>query len=369
MTLHTFQLLYLAAAALSSGGRLGDITSHLLISRDTMDLTIDYIVSHLSKYGYISEEDVFEGGLGKVPEPIVMKFQEFHGIEATGEFDEATSEVMQLPRCCHRDVIKREITREPSQLCDKSPEEKEEPKRRTANLTLWKTPTVDKWKKSTITWRVTQYSQCASKDMPKNLVDEALRRAFYVWEKHANITFKFEPNDNILPDIEIRWEVGDHGDGDPFDGKGGTLAHAFFPQGDRLSGDLHFDDQETWTLGTARVGVNLTQAAAHEIGHSLGLDHSRDSTALMAPVYRGYKEQFDLMPDDIEKIQALYGKSTRTPDPVPSEEVWVPGKTSHPSGSGGDSGASGGSGPSSGTIPSGRETPFLPECPCPCSLL
>ena len=144
MTLHTFQLLYLAAAALSSGGRLGDLTSHLLISRDTMDLTIDYIVSHLSKYGYISEEDVFEEGLGKVPEPIVKKFQEFHGIEATGEFDEATSEVMQLPRCCHRDVIKREITREPSQLCEISPDEKKEEKRRTANLTLWKNPSVEK---------------------------------------------------------------------------------------------------------------------------------------------------------------------------------------------------------------------------------
>ena len=89
---------------------------------------------------------------------------------------------------------------------------------------------------------------------------------------------------------------------------------------------MHFDDNEIWTLGTAKVGVNLTQAAAHEIGHALGLDHSSDSTALMAPVYRGYKAEFGLQPDDIEKIQALYGKSTSDPYPVPAEKEWVPTK-------------------------------------------
>ena len=34
--------------------------------------------------------------------------------------------------------------------------------------------------------------------------------------------------------------------------------------------------------------------------------HSKDPDALMAPVYRGYVPNFDLMPDDIRKIQALY---------------------------------------------------------------
>ena len=96
------------------------------------------------------------------------------------------------------------------------------------------------------------------------------------------------------------------------------------PQGDRLSGDLHFDDEEIWTLGTADVGVNLTQAAAHEIGHSLGLDHSNDSAALMAPTYRGYNPGFDLQRDDIERIQMLYGKCKTPPRPVPAEKEWFP---------------------------------------------
>ena len=90
------------------------------------------------------------------------------------------------------------------------------------DLTLFE---EDKWEKKILTWRVTKFS---SQEMPEELVNEALRRAFYVWERHADLTFEWQ--EDGVPDLEIRWEVGDHGDGDAFDGSGGTLAHAFFPQ-------------------------------------------------------------------------------------------------------------------------------------------
>lgn len=107
--------------------------------------------------------------------------------------------------------------------------------------------------------------------------------------------------------IEIKFAKGEHGDGDPFDGPGGTLAHAYFPI---YGGDAHFDDEEVWTVSSYR-GTNLFQVAAHEFGHSLGLSHSDVRAALMAPIYKPYKDGYVLDSDDIEAIQALYGEKTK----------------------------------------------------------
>lgn len=57
-------------------------------------------------------------------------------------------------------------------------------------------------------------------------------------------------------------------------------------------------------------GYNLFTVAAHELGHSLGLSHSRDSTALMYPKYKFINAATYTLPrDDTLGIQALYGES------------------------------------------------------------
>jgi len=240
-----------------------------------MDLEAQNAMKYLARFGYIQDQhhhEINSEEVKEIPADVLMKFQEFHGITKTGVLDKATLEVMKLPRCRVKDF---------------HPDDSQH--RSCHHLTMPNSKPLaynwGKWDKTTLTWRVTKYS-CRSNPMPKELVDQSLRRAFSKWERHSPIRFKWL--ETGIPDIEIRWEIGDHGDGDEFDGKGGTLAHAFLPNGDRISGDLHFDDAEMWTLGTADVGVNLTQAAAHEVGHSLGMLHSKDPPALMAPVYRGY---------------------------------------------------------------------------------
>ena len=84
---------------------------------------------------------------------------------------------------------------------------------------------------------------------------------------------------------------------------GGTLAHAFLPQ----RGEAHFDMSERWTLN-GHKGHNLFMVTAHEIGHTLGLEHSPVRHALMSPYYRKLGRNLVLSWDDITAVQQLYGE-------------------------------------------------------------
>lgn len=106
-------------------------------------------------------------------------------------------------------------------------------------------------------------------------------------------------------DIEILFAKGAHGDGEPFDGQGRILAHAFFP---RYGGDVHFDASEHWSPNKYGNGLDLYAVAVHEIGHSLGLKHSQESAAIMAPFYQTYTgESLHLHQDDVQALKRLYG--------------------------------------------------------------
>ena len=135
-----------------------------------------------------------------------------------------------------------------------------------------------------------------------------------MWENAANITFTKTEVGSVH--IELLFEEGEHGDGDPFDGPGGTLAHAYFPQ---YGGDVHMDDTEYWTINSF-TGTNLLQTLTHELGHSLGLSHSDVDDAMMAPFYTGWDPYMKLHEDDIQAIQALYGPklTNTTPKQPPS---------------------------------------------------
>ena len=142
---------------------------------------------------------------------------------------------------------------------------------------------------------------------------ELIRRAFALWAEQTSLSFT-ETSDSSTADIVIGWAVGEHGDGDPFDGPGDVLAHASFPNPyDNSQVFLHFDDDERWVDSDTR-NVDLLTVAAHEIGHTLGLAHSNDPDALMFPSYSG-PHRF-LSDDDIAGVQSLYGVAS-APQPAP----------------------------------------------------
>ncbi len=77
-----------------------------------------------------------------------------------------------------------------------------------------------------------------------------LTSALRVWSDVTPLRFHpspYDPSPQI--DIKVTFASGYHEDGYPFDGKGGTLAHAFFPGKGDLAGDTHFDDGESWSYG------------------------------------------------------------------------------------------------------------------------
>uniref|UniRef100_A0A8C1X0U3 Peptidase metallopeptidase domain-containing protein n=1 Tax=Cyprinus carpio TaxID=7962 RepID=A0A8C1X0U3_CYPCA len=217
----------------------------------------------------------------------LKEMQQFFRLKVTGKLDDETLDVMRKPRCGVPDVAAYSVFQGDY-----------------------------KWKKHNLTYRIENYTP----DMSVAEVDDSIKRALQVW---ADVTpLRFTRLHRGTADIMISFAVGDHRDGYPFDGPDGFLAHAF-PPFEGLGGDAHFDDDETFFYRSPE-GYNLFLVAAHEFGHSLGLEHSQDPGALMFPtyVYRDI-DTFVLPHDDVSGIQSLYGPNpdVNPKDPKPKPPV------------------------------------------------
>jgi len=139
--------------------------------------------------------------------------------------------------------------------------------------------------------------------LPVALTQAEILRAMANWAAVAQITWLPGVSATANQTVNLLFAAGEHGDGFPFDGPGGILAHTFAPppiSPEPLAGDSHFDDAETWRIGS---DFDVFSIALHELGHSLGLAHSDDPTAVMYPYYRIWT---GLQPSDKAAILLLY---------------------------------------------------------------
>nr|XP_014271579.2 collagenase 3-like [Halyomorpha halys] len=222
----------------------------------------------------------------------IKEFQSFTGLNVTGKLDDETKHTMNMPRCGVEDKSFRTKTRS----------------KRYARYGT-------KWSNKDLTYKISKYPSRLSRSQ----TDSELKKAFRVWSDVTPLTFKQRSSGPVT--IEIRFEKGRHGHGNPFDGPGKVLAHASFPSAE--DSFVHFDDSEHWTVDSYR-GTNLFQVAVHEFGHSLGLSHSEKKSAVMYPTHR-YKPNFKLDDDDIAGIQSLYGKRRKPAPKKPAQPPKAPG--------------------------------------------
>ncbi|XP_061902656.1 uncharacterized protein LOC133649954 [Entelurus aequoreus] len=213
----------------------------------------------------------------------LSEMQRFFGLQITGTLDADTLEMMKKPRCGV-------------------------PDNHFARFSIFGNNL--KWQKNSLTYRIENYTP----DMSQSEVDDSIVKALDVWAKVTPL--RFTRLYSGTADIMISFGRRSHGDYYPFDGRDGTLAHAFAPA-PGIGGDAHFDDDETFTF-RSNSGYVLFMVAAHEFGHSLGLSHSDDPGALMYPMYSYRNPDTFLLPqDDVKGIQSLYGPNTDPQKPGP----------------------------------------------------
>ncbi|XP_005392450.1 PREDICTED: matrix metalloproteinase-9 [Chinchilla lanigera] len=170
---------------------------------------------YLFRYGYTNVAEIHGGN--KTLGPALLRLQKRLSLPETGELDSATLKAIRTPRCGVPDVGKFQTFE--------------------GDL---------RWHHHNITYWIQNYSE----DLPRDVIDDAFARAFAAWSAVTPLTFTRVYGREA--DIVIQFGVAEHGDGYPFDGKDGLLAHAF-PPGPGIQGDAHFDDDELWSLGKGVV--------------------------------------------------------------------------------------------------------------------
>ncbi|XP_076472824.1 collagenase 3-like [Babylonia areolata] len=218
----------------------------------------------------------------------IRRFQSFFGLSQTGTLDEDTLKLMKRDRRCG--------------VADLPPDENEDSSHVThagsqspSSYALMGT----KWDKNRLNWKLDTSS---TRQLTSSVQRRVLQKAFSAWRRVTPLEFDERAGGQV--DIDIKFGARHHGDDYPFDGKGKVLAHAFGPGPGDIDGDMHIDNEEDWSSAKTKEVSDLYLVATHELGHSLGLSHSRDPDALMYPYY-GLTDR--LGRDDIKAIQSLYG--------------------------------------------------------------
>ncbi|CAN6246160.1 unnamed protein product [Urochloa humidicola] len=253
---------------------------------------------YLSHFGYLpapQSSSPFTDAFDQDLEAAIATYQRNFGLNATGSLDAPTVDQMVSPRCGVADVVNGTSTMAPAGAHG-----------RHLYAYFPGSPTWPPFRRD-LKYAITATSATA---IDRSTLSDVFARAFSRWAAATNLRFSETASESDA-DITIGFYAGSHGDGEPFDGPLGTLAHAFSP----TDGRFHLDAAEAWVVGgdvsraSSPGAVDLESVAVHEIGHLLGLGHSSVQEAIMYPTIRTGTRKVELEADDVQGIQSLYGSN------------------------------------------------------------
>ena len=259
---------------------------------------IHKLKKYLEQFGYLSynshsknqirtdDDDYFDDLL----ESAIKSYQTNYHLKATGKLDSETVSEMMSSRCGVADIVNGTSWMQSSK------------KRHDQGHGSLHTVSHYQFFPGSPRWPTSNNAHLTYAFLP-GTPDEAkipVSRAFGKWASATSFTFA-QTEDHRNANLTISFHSLLHGDWNPFDGPGGTIAHAYAP----TDGRFHYDADEEWSVGAVPGALDVETVALHEIGHLLGLGHSSVREAIMFPsISTGVTK--GLHRDDIEGIRALY---------------------------------------------------------------
>lgn len=173
---------------------------------------------------------------------------------------------------------------------------------------------LHKWDHDPITYSVIRGTDDLVGDSVERLM---VNLAMTTWDCEIASTLKYVKRD-ASPDITIEWRPQE--EDDMFKSMNGVLAYAYFPKTSK-EGEVVFNDKYRWGPKADTIQItnpdgsisrvkqyNAIHTLIHELGHSLGLVHNEtQGDSVMFPSYNG---KLELIPNDIDRIVAKYGKNS-----------------------------------------------------------
>jgi peptidoglycan hydrolase-like protein with peptidoglycan-binding domain len=275
------------ALAIAVGGCTGTVANEPISTESDLSLgsrgeSVRALQEYLTRFGYFPNEALQrqypawrpivtasppQGVFDEHTMEAVRALQRTAGLPETGVVNGDIRTLLQTPRCAVPDGI---APADPNN----------------------KFASFGKWSTSSLTWKVLN-----TDDVTQTQATEAVRAAFATWSAQTLLSFTEVTG---TADIEIEFVE--------IDGAGGVLAWAAGPGMYSGNGDIEIDTAETWSVATPTPSGNfdLQMIVLHEIGHSLGLDHSSFGDAIMIPFFSPGVQDRVLDVDDAVGISSVY---------------------------------------------------------------